>query len=75
MTSQLPLIDLREETRPLVAVVNRRQSTESQWRLLLECGHSVEGVSHARAEVKRVRCTACGAYGDDDNGRKYKVPE
>ncbi len=65
---------MRTETRPLRKVVNARQTTETQWALLLECGHSVERVNHSRADAKRMRCNSCARYGNDEDGLKYKVP-
>jgi hypothetical protein len=73
--AQAAFFDLRGETRPLRIVVRAAQTTETQWRLLLECGHSIEHVNHSRADAKRVRCTLCGSFGKDDNGLKYEVPE
>jgi hypothetical protein len=67
------LFDTRQETRPLRSVVDRAQANETQWRVLLECGHSIERVSHTRSEAKKMRCTACGKFGNDENGLKYKV--
>lgn len=60
MGSQVELFKLKE-TRPLRHVVRRKQATETKWDFLLECGHVVVGVNHRNAEVKRMRCTKCGA--------------
>lgn len=73
MKTQVALLDLREETRPLRKVVAARQTTETKWSLLLECGHACE-VIHTQANVERKRCTKCGAFGDDVDGLKYRLP-
>jgi hypothetical protein len=70
---QETMVDLRSETRPFRDVVSWRHV--SRWKSvpLLECGH--EGDSHIGDGdgPKRKRCTLCGAYGDDNEGLRFKM--
>jgi hypothetical protein len=75
MGAQIDMFDLREERRPLRTVIAARHVTETQWALLLDCGHSLENVNHSEANAKRKRCTTCGMYGADVGGLKFKIPE
>ena len=72
MGKQLDMFPLPEE-RPLRKVVAQQFTSETKSRLLLECGHSLENVHYDETDAERKRCTKCLAFGDDDNGLKYKV--
>jgi hypothetical protein len=75
MVQQPALFDLREETRPLRKVVDWKNV--SRWKSipLLECGHAGDPyIGRGDNMPKRKRCTPCGAYGNDEDGLKYKVP-
>jgi hypothetical protein len=74
MPTQLALVDLREETRPLRKVVAWKHVARWKSVPLLECGHEGEAyVGDGGNMPKRKRCTRCGAYGEDDGGLKYEV--
>jgi len=74
--AQETLFDTRAETRPLRKVVSWKHV--SRWKSvpLLECGHEGDAyVGDGGNMPKRKRCTKCGAYGDDEGGLKYRMPE
>lgn len=70
------LFDTRLETCPLAKVVSGRHV--SRWKSvpLLECGHEGDPyVGDGGNMPQRKRRTNCGAYGNDDCGLKYRMPE
>lgn len=69
------LFDTRSETRPLRAVVNWKHIARWKSQALLECGHVSKVVVGDKELPKRMRCTPCGAYGADEDGLKYRLPE
>ncbi len=75
MSAQAALFDLRSETRPLRKVTNWKHVGRYKSQALLECGHASKVVVGDGNLPKRMRCTPCGQFGNDENGLKYKVPE
>jgi hypothetical protein len=75
VNGQAALFDLRSETRPLRKVTSWRQIARWKSQALLECGHASKVVVGDKELPKRMRCTPCGQFGNDDDGLKYKVPE
>ncbi len=74
MASQLALVDLRSETRPLRKVVSWKHPARWKSQALLECGHASKVLTGDGDLPKRMRCTPCGQFGSDEDGLRYKVP-
>jgi hypothetical protein len=74
VSGQAVLFDLRSETRPLRKVTNWKHVARWKSQALLECGHASKVVVGDNLP-KRMRCNLCAAFGNDECGLKYKVPE
>lgn len=75
MGEQPLLIDIGKETRPLRKVLHWRHVSRWKSEPLLECGHAGHAVSGSKKLPERQRCGLCAAYGADEDGLKYRIPE
>jgi len=72
---QTLLLDVDKETRPLRKVLDWRHVGRWKSEPLLECGHAGRVVVGSGRAPKRQRCGLCAAYGADEDGLKYRIPE